>query len=66
MLNQTDASVSILLNNGDGTFVAGPDSPLSTASTPTAVAIADFNQDGHADLAVTSKDANTFELFLGV
>ncbi len=66
IVNQTDDSVTILLNNGDGTFAAGPNSPLATASTPTGIAIADFNQDGHADIAVTSKDANTFRVFLGV
>ncbi len=66
IVNQTDASVTILLNNGNGTFVAGPNSPLPTAATPTSVAFADFNQDGLADLAVTSAGANTFRVFLGV
>jgi type II secretory pathway component GspD/PulD (secretin) len=66
VVNQTDATVTILLNNGDGTFSPGPNSPLATASTPTGVAIADFNQDGHVDIAVTSKDANTFRVFLGI
>jgi type II secretory pathway component GspD/PulD (secretin) len=66
IVNQADATVTVLLNNGDGTFAAGPNSPLATASTPTGIAIADFNQDGHADFAVTSKDANTFSVFLGV
>lgn len=65
IVNQKDATVTILLNNGDATFAAGPNSPLSTASTPTAIAITDFNQDGHSDLAITSKDANTFRVFLG-
>lgn len=66
IVNQTDATVTILLNNGDGTFSPGPNSPLSTPATPTAVAIADFNQDGHVDIAVTSEGANTFRVFLGV
>jgi Flp pilus assembly secretin CpaC len=66
IVNRTDSSVTILLNNGDGTFVAGPNSPLATPSNPTGIAIADFNQDGHADFAVTSADANTFDVFLGV
>ncbi len=66
VVNQTDNSVTILLNNGDGTFSAGPNSPLATSSTPTGIAIADFNQDGHVDIAVTSSDANTFRVFLGV
>ena len=66
IVNQTDATVTVLLNNGDGTFAAGPNSPLATASTPTGIAVADFNQDGHADIAVTSADANTFRVFLGI
>ena len=66
VVNQTDATVTILLNKGDGTFAAGPNSPLATGSTPTGIAIADFNQDGHADIAVTNRDANTFRVFLGV
>ncbi len=66
IVNQQDNSVTVLLNNGDATFAPGPNSPLSTSSAPTSVAIADFNQDGHADIAVTSRDANTFRVFLGV
>ena len=66
VVNQTDASVTILLNNGDGTFAPGPNSPLTTTPTPTGIALADFNQDGHVDIAVTSQAANTFRVFLGV
>src|SRR5712691_4029425 len=66
IVNQQDNSVTVLLNNGDATFAPGPNSPLSTSSAPTSVAIADFNQDGHADIAVTSIDANTSRVFLGV
>jgi hypothetical protein len=66
VVNQTDASVTILLSNGNGTFAPGPNSPLTTASTPTGIALADFNQDGHVDIAVTSQAANTFRVFLGI
>ena len=66
VVNQTDATVSVLLNNGDGTFAPGPNSPLATSSSPTGIAIADFNQDGHADIAVTSGGANTFRVFFGL
>src|SRR5882672_3460997 len=66
IVNKTDNSVTVLLNNGDATFVAGPNSPLSTATNPTGIALADFNQDGHADFAVTGGDTNTFRVFFGV
>jgi type II secretory pathway component GspD/PulD (secretin) len=66
VVNHTDATVSILLNNGDATFAAATGSPLATASSPTGVAIADFNQDGLPDLAVTNGGANTFSVFVGL
>ena len=66
VVNRTDATVSILLNNGDATFTAATGSPLATASSPTGVAIADFNQDGIPDLAVTNGGANTFTVFVGL
>jgi hypothetical protein len=66
IVNKTDNSVTVLLNNGDGTFVAGPNSPLATAANPTGIALADFNQDGHTDIAVTGGDTNTFRVFFGV
>jgi hypothetical protein len=50
-----DGTVTILLNNGHGIF-----SPFATAAdaglTPTAVAAADFNGDGKADLVVTNNN----------
>src|SRR5207248_2098282 len=66
VVNQTDNTVSVLLNNGDATFAPGPSPLLQTAASPTGVAIADFNQDGHADIAVTNGGANTFRVFVGL
>jgi hypothetical protein len=43
----------ILLGNGSGGFTTLADSTLDTAS-PTSIAIADFNQDSKADLAISS------------
>ncbi|MGC1544180.1 MAG: FG-GAP-like repeat-containing protein, partial [Candidatus Acidiferrales bacterium] len=65
--NQVDNTVSILLGNGDGTFTAAPSSPLAlpSGSSPTSIAVGDFNKDGYADLAVVNMAANTISIFLG-
>ena len=68
VVNQTDNTVSVLLNNGDATFTASASSPLQTGAgtSPDGVAIADFNQDGLLDIAVTNGGANTFTVFVGI
>jgi hypothetical protein len=66
IVNNTDNSVTILLNNGDGTFVAGPNSPLATSPNPTGIAIADFAQNGTAGIAVTCAGSNTFRVFFAI
>jgi Bacterial Ig-like domain (group 3)/FG-GAP-like repeat/FG-GAP repeat len=43
----TASTTHILLSNGDGTFAVGQSIPTAGAS----IAVADFNHDGHADLA---------------
>src|SRR5205823_6448908 len=49
------------LGNGDFQKFA----TIATASTPVAVAIADFNGDGNQDLAVLSKGGKLVSIFLG-
>jgi hypothetical protein len=68
VVNQTDNSVSILLNNGDATFSVALNSPLqfNQSKSPTGVAIADFNVDGRADLTVTNSSDSTVTAFLGL
>jgi Flp pilus assembly secretin CpaC len=66
VVNQADNSVSVLLGNGDGTFTAATNSPLSTGQAPTAVAISDFNADGNLDIAVTDPQTDSVSVFLGV
>jgi len=66
IVNNTDNTVTILLNNGDGTFVAGPNSPLATSPNPTGIALADFAQNGTAGIAVTCAGSNTFRVFFEV
>src|SRR6202042_2786336 len=42
----TNSTTHILLGNGDGTFTPGQ----TIATAGTAIAVADFNHDGHVDL----------------
>jgi hypothetical protein len=57
-----NGSVSILLGNGDGTFQ--PATNVIAGTNPTAIAAADFNADGRADLVTTNSD-NTLSVLLG-
>jgi hypothetical protein len=55
--NSTDpGSVSILLGNGDGTFQAAVN--YAAGEAPFALAVGDFNGDGHADLVVANNGAS--------
>src|SRR4029077_6021556 len=55
-------NANILLNNGDGTFRAGP--TLTVAGTPTSVVVGDFNGDGRLDIAAGTQ-AGKIDVFLG-
>lgn len=68
VVNQTDNTISVLLNNGDATFTVSASSPLQAGAgtSPNGIAIADFNQDGIPDIAVTNGGANTFTVFVGI
>ena len=56
VVNRIDRNVSILLNNGDGTFFTAAGSPVPVGISPRAVAIGDLNGDGILDLAVPNAD----------
>ncbi len=51
--NTDDQSVSVLLNNGDGTFAAKVDYP--TGSAPYSIAALDLNSDGKPDLVTANE-----------
>jgi hypothetical protein len=59
----TGNSVSVLLNNGDGTFAAPVNYPVG--SQPTQVVVADFTGNGILDLAVTNLNSNSVSILLG-
>ena len=63
--NQGDNSISLFQGNGEGTFKAPTLLQLPSGFFPTALAAADFNKDGHIDLAVADKGNNTVSIFLG-
>jgi type II/III secretion system protein/VCBS repeat protein len=65
LVNQTSGTISVLLGNGDGTFVEAPNSPITVGKLPSAVVVTDFNNDGFLDLAVTNSGDNTVSLFRG-
>jgi hypothetical protein len=58
------STVSILLGNGNGTFQS-PVSYSTGGTSPSSVAVADFNQDGNPDVVVTNADSATVSVLLG-
>jgi hypothetical protein len=63
VLNFDDATVSILLANGDGTFK--PRMDVAAGPSPTFLTSADVNGDHKPDLIVTNGSANTISVLLG-
>ncbi len=59
----TGGSVRVLLSAGRRTFIEARDTLLGIG--PEALAAADFNRDGHLDLAVAFPSTNTVSLLLG-
>ena len=55
------SNVVVMLGNpdGSGTFTPAPGSPITVGLYALALAAADFNQDGHTDLAVDNYGVNT-------
>jgi hypothetical protein len=60
--NGSDGTVSVLLNNRDGTFAAPVSYPAGTYAVT--VAVADLNGDGLPDLAVTDAGTNSVQVLL--
>ena len=72
--NAGDNTISILLGNGDGTFTLFAQPPITVGTSPCenidiqsncAIVVGDFNDDGHADLALTSGYDNTVTILEG-
>ena len=61
-------SVTVFLNTGAGTFGVGQITTVETSATvgePVALAAADFNRDGHLDLAVTDYSEQSVSILSG-
>lgn len=58
---QSLGTVDILLGRGDGTFA--PAQTVHTSSWPRSVAAADFDGDGHLDLAVTDREEGAVAVY---
>ncbi|HEY6269889.1 MAG TPA: Ig-like domain repeat protein [Candidatus Acidoferrum sp.] len=61
---QGPGTVTILLNNGDGTFTISP-TALTTGNIPYALAAADLNSDGVIDLVVANQSSNNLTILMG-
>lgn len=54
VVNETDATVTVLLGNGRGGFAPDSGSPYTVGPESSSIAVGDFNGDGKPDMAVTS------------
>ena len=65
--NQSKASVSVFLGNGDGTLNPGVELPvgITAASEPYSAAIADFDGDGKLDVAIGDSRSATIIVRIG-
>jgi hypothetical protein len=63
--NQNSDNVSILLGNGDGTFVTTPALTFGVGDRPVSVAVGDFDGDDVLDLAVTNVISDDVSILLG-
>lgn len=61
--NQADNTISVLLGNGDGTFGASPQSPITVGTTPSAVASGSFLE-GSNGIAIANSGSDTVSIYV--
>jgi Flp pilus assembly secretin CpaC len=64
IVNQEDNSLTVLLGNGDGTFLQAAGSPLATSTTPSGVVIGNFLEQTNSGIAVTNTGAGTVSVYV--
>jgi len=64
-LDLANDGVNIFLGDGTGFLTKTAGSPFAAGNGPAAVAVADFNSDGKADLAIANRLGNSMSLLLG-
>ncbi|PYS67096.1 MAG: hypothetical protein DMF69_24110, partial [Acidobacteria bacterium] len=62
ILTDGENSISVLLNNGGGLF--GETKRYAVGNRPSQIAVADFNTDGHLDLAIANSESNHISILI--
>ena len=57
--------MTLLLGNGTGGFTPATGSPFTAGTGPRSIAVGDFNNDGHLDLAIVNNGSNNLTILLG-
>jgi hypothetical protein len=63
--NVESETLSALLGDGKGHFVAAPGAPISTGKAPNDIAVGDFNGDGNLDLVIANTGTPYLTILLG-
>lgn len=63
--NEQSDDTSVLLGDGKGKFLPAPGSPFPAGHSPNDIATADFNHDGHSDLAFANHETQYLTVLLG-
>jgi hypothetical protein len=64
VVNSGTNTIGIFLNSGNGTFAPQMIFTTGDSSRPVSVALADFNNDTHLDIAIANYDTHNIQIFL--
>jgi hypothetical protein len=65
VLNTLSLTMTVLLGDGHGQFRTAPFPQCATGAAPNDIAVADFNGDGHPDVAIANTGTPTITILLG-